>query len=320
MSEYPNNGYVDLEYIYNINYVIGGVLLATSVLLIFIQISIFIILWKNPEMLKNMHYRLMRHLCFTQLIQQICHFVSSIYSIFLIRPIEIIGNIIASMLQTFYLSSITILFVLSLNRFDIIFNRIIFQSLNREKFFYYYIIINYIWNVPLFAFFMVPNFELYFSLYDYGWKFNRTTPNWKIALTVENRYVITLLSLSFIIYVIIIGRIVKIRSYASRNINISFSEIILFIQGVLTFLFIVFIEACWSFLSKYLPQSKYTFTVLNYLYLLSTGTHSILNIIFVKELRLGFRKLLCLRKRGANNSKMKSLKLTAVKIKHNYNH
>ncbi|CEF64888.1 Hypothetical protein SRAE_1000314100 [Strongyloides ratti] len=314
MAPYSTTDDYCIEYIKNINYIIGGITLITSIALMFLQSLIFIILKKNSSIAKSISFRLMKHLGYTEIVQQICHLISSFYALFYFYPDNIFGTFIASLLQTTYLSSIIFLLILTLNRLDVFFNRKILCSLNREKFINYSVIINYLWSVVLLIFFMVPDFQLHYSLYDFGWQFVAKSPNWTIAKMFENRYVIIILCFCFILYVVIIGKILQLKSYTSKGTTISFSEISLFLQGIISFLFIVFLESCWSFLYLYLPQTKYSFTIINYLYLFSSGTNAIVSLIFIKEIRLGLKDLIFPRKNKINGE-IRTIKITSPKSK-----
>uniref|UniRef100_A0A0N4ZX90 G_PROTEIN_RECEP_F1_2 domain-containing protein n=1 Tax=Parastrongyloides trichosuri TaxID=131310 RepID=A0A0N4ZX90_PARTI len=317
MSPYNTKDRIDLEYISYINYIIGGIQMITVIFIMFIQILIFILFYKNSEMTKSMPFKLMRHLGITEIIQQVGHLISSFYSLFYDTPQNIFGTFIASILQTGYVCSIVFLFLLTLNRFDVIFNRTFLSSINRDKFFNVMIIINYLWGIILVIFFMLKEFRLYYSLYDYAWQYEAVDPSWKIAQTFENRFVISVLLICFIFYIIIIGKIMYLRSYSSSGSLFSFTDLNLLLQGVLNFLVLVFLELCWAILYKVLPSSKYTYTVINYVYILSSGINSILGIIFIRDIRIGIINMLCIGKNGRSTAEVKTIKIVTNKTQVN---
>uniref|UniRef100_A0AAF5CXD2 7TM GPCR serpentine receptor class x (Srx) domain-containing protein n=1 Tax=Strongyloides stercoralis TaxID=6248 RepID=A0AAF5CXD2_STRER len=139
-----NNTYFDNYYDYDDYYDYNGILasrnkfklfigscyICYTLILIILQIILFIIFLKKKVMLSNMPYRIMLHLGIYSFSQQICHFISGVYLIFNIKLQTWYGFAVGSVSESSYITSVAFVFILTVNRLDVMFNQQLFPTLS----------------------------------------------------------------------------------------------------------------------------------------------------------------------------------------------
>uniref|UniRef100_A0A0K0E7S0 G-protein coupled receptors family 1 profile domain-containing protein n=1 Tax=Strongyloides stercoralis TaxID=6248 RepID=A0A0K0E7S0_STRER len=271
INENNNNVYIGLSYV-----------VITSIFM-FTQIMTFIAFYKNRSVLMiNMPYIIISHLGLVDFIQQICHFISGFYVIFYYFPDSILSYGIAALLQCSYMTSVSFILLLSLNRLDVFFDFKIIPVFNKKKAFFFGIIICYIWAIALFIFYMFPSNRLEFISINYSWNY---VGNKTLGFQLENKSVIIMLVISFICYLCVIGKIMHMRGLTSGGLVVTLSDIKILLQAMLNFFSITFLEVSWSNISGIITQAGISLMPISYLFIIISGGNTMMNILFIREVR-----------------------------------
>uniref|UniRef100_A0A0N4ZY45 7TM_GPCR_Srx domain-containing protein n=1 Tax=Parastrongyloides trichosuri TaxID=131310 RepID=A0A0N4ZY45_PARTI len=248
----------------------------------FFQIITFYAFYKNRETMTSTPYRVMTHLGIFDLLQQSCHFLSGFFTVFKYEPLKIFNHIISSILQSSYMTSVAMLLLLALNRFDVFYDLKFIPVFNKRKAFLLGIIICYIWFGGLFIFYMFPENQLEYVLINYSWNYVGVS---NLGFQLENKSVLIMLVISFISYISIIGKIMKMRCLTSNKTFITITDIKLLFQAILNFVTVLLLELCWSILSGIVYDPNVAIITISYLFILVSGNNTLLNILLIKEVK-----------------------------------
>uniref|UniRef100_A0A0N4ZI79 7TM_GPCR_Srx domain-containing protein n=1 Tax=Parastrongyloides trichosuri TaxID=131310 RepID=A0A0N4ZI79_PARTI len=248
--------------------------------------------------------------------QQIIHGYSGFYSIFNFTSGETIDKILGGLLQSGYMFSMPLSTILALNRLDVLTRQKYFKSIDRIYIFWSLLGITLLYGIIIFALLNTPYIGLYYGLQDVSWHYLRTEYR-LLAKEIEYYTCIIFVLLTFIIYIIIIGFIMKNRlendeskkstviQVSSNPVKISLEqkksfarkaltfastkkkifekrEQSLLIQCVLNFIYIAILEICWYFGDYFLPVTRWRAIGLNYVWICNTGISSLLYLIVLK--------------------------------------
>ncbi|CEF64547.1 Hypothetical protein SRAE_1000280100 [Strongyloides ratti] len=271
INEDNNNIYIGLSYV------------IITLIFMFIQIMTFVAFYRNRNSLMvNMPYIIMSNLGFVDFIQQICHFISGFYVIFYYFPTNILSYGIASILQCSYMTSVSFILLLSINRLDVFFDFKIIPVFNKKKTFIIGICICYTWGIALLIFYMFPSNRLEFVPINYSWNY---VGNITLGFQLENKSVLIMLIISFICYLCIIGKIIYMRGLTSARLVITLSDMKILFQAMLNFCSITLLEICWANISGIITNAGMSLMAISYLFIFISGGNTILNVLFIKEVR-----------------------------------
>uniref|UniRef100_A0A0K0FHI0 7TM_GPCR_Srx domain-containing protein n=1 Tax=Strongyloides venezuelensis TaxID=75913 RepID=A0A0K0FHI0_STRVS len=232
-----------------------------------------------------MPYRIMIHLGVYSLFQQICHFLSGNFLIFDLKLQIWYGYAIGSLSESSYIASVTFVFLLTINRFDVMFNEQILPFINRKLFFNSLIIICHSFFILLFIFFLLPDFRVYYSPGCFCWKFEKPDNKHYIAFQLQNKTVVTLLTLSLILYLIIFIKVIMMRCSKSNQKQRVFSDIRILLQALFNYVTIVFLEICLLFSNEFFWEFDNGYSIIDLINVIICGNNTILTYIMSSDIR-----------------------------------
>uniref|UniRef100_A0A0K0E7L6 7TM GPCR serpentine receptor class x (Srx) domain-containing protein n=1 Tax=Strongyloides stercoralis TaxID=6248 RepID=A0A0K0E7L6_STRER len=324
-----NNTYFDNYYDYDDYYDYNGILasrnkfklfigscyICYTLILIILQIILFIIFLKKKVMLSNMPYRIMLHLGIYSFSQQICHFISGVYLIFNIKLQTWYGFAVGSVSESSYITSVAFVFILTVNRLDVMFNQQLFPTLSRKIFFTTLIIICHCFFLLLFVFFQLPHFRVFFNPECFCWKFEKSDKKNYIAFQVQNKTVVILLTLSLILYIIIFLKVITMRWQKSSDKQIQLSDMKILFQALFNYVTIVFLETCLLFSNELTWELDNGYSFIDLINVIICGNNTILTYIMSSDIRNEVFKTIW--QRHKNNNKVISLRSFSRKFNRN---
>uniref|UniRef100_A0A0N4Z0D1 7TM_GPCR_Srx domain-containing protein n=1 Tax=Parastrongyloides trichosuri TaxID=131310 RepID=A0A0N4Z0D1_PARTI len=283
---------------------IGIIYMAYCFTLMLLQTLIFLTFYKNRKTFqKNMPFKIIFNLGIYSFLQQLSHFISGIFLILNLSPQLWYGYMLSSLLQSSYITSIAFVLLLTINRFDVFFNIRLFKPTCRLKFFNTSIISCHILFGLLYIFYLLPSFRIYFSSEAFCWQFEGEGIEVSIAFEVQNRTVISLLTISVLFYIITFIKIIHMRYVSSKNgkANIKFSDFKILLQALFNFISIVLLELCWDLFASVIFVLNNGYSISDLIYVLISGNNTILTFVMSSDIRIKAFRLLCKKKDNYNN-------------------
>ncbi|CEF64545.1 7TM GPCR, serpentine receptor class x (Srx) family-containing protein [Strongyloides ratti] len=217
-------------------------------------------------------------------IQQINHFISSIYTISFSLPPEIILRFFGSTLQCGYLTSVLCAFILTLNRFDAIYRNQFFPTIDREKVFNYFIYFCYFYAFIILCVYNIPDFGYYFYLQTLSFQYSVDQNRWRYIWEYENKSTFSILIFCLFIYLNIFFKILLLRTNAPGK-HYKCSDIKLLVPALFEIILTLILEILWEYWLEPNSESRYKFVILNFLYILVSGTNTITSFLILKEVQ-----------------------------------
>uniref|UniRef100_A0A0N5BLN9 7TM_GPCR_Srx domain-containing protein n=1 Tax=Strongyloides papillosus TaxID=174720 RepID=A0A0N5BLN9_STREA len=212
------------------------------------------------------------------------HFVSSIYTIFYVLPPKIILRIFGSFLQCGYLTSVICALLLTLNRFDSIYHHKYFKFIDRDKFFKYGIFFCYLYGIVVLCIYNVPDFGYYFYLQTLSFQYDTDQDRWRYIWEYENKSAFVILTFCLFIYINIFLKVLFLRKQSLTE-SYKFSDIKLLIPPLFEILLTLSLETLWEYWLEPNSTSTYKFVILNYLFIIVSGTNTISSVLVIKEVQ-----------------------------------
>uniref|UniRef100_A0A0K0E5J8 G-protein coupled receptors family 1 profile domain-containing protein n=1 Tax=Strongyloides stercoralis TaxID=6248 RepID=A0A0K0E5J8_STRER len=234
---------------------------------------------------RKMPFEIMRHQSQLVLILQFCHFITSIITIFDLEEIFILYLIIGSLLEFSYVGYVAFVFLLTLCRFDIMYNNCILSLISRKKIFSVGIILCYLLGFVFFIFYMIPKYRLVYNDKFFGWTFQRQIKIVRIAANIKGNIMLLLLLFCLLLHTLIIFKVIYTRcnNINKRRKKISVEDLKLLAHIVLCFLTIGFLELCWLKVFPFFYLTKTGIILSQLLFNAVTGINTIFTLIFVKD-------------------------------------
>uniref|UniRef100_A0A0N4ZA16 7TM_GPCR_Srx domain-containing protein n=1 Tax=Parastrongyloides trichosuri TaxID=131310 RepID=A0A0N4ZA16_PARTI len=245
---------------------------------------------------------------------QICHFVTAIRVIIAVPDADLSELLVGAFLNALYISNIAFIFLLTLNRCDIMFGNKIMPRINRLKFYNYGLIACYIYTIILFLFYSYPDFNTGFSAEYYEWVFINNK-DWRvdIALGVQSYSVWTFLSLSTFLYMAMFLKLLQLRGHTTRKSVISFNDFKLVIHALLCFASVALLEFFWSGILMNIYRNEITALIPEILFICVSGCNTIATFLFVREIRRDVIAFVCCHS-GKNFQLKEAIKTRVTRI------
>uniref|UniRef100_A0A0N4ZA15 7TM_GPCR_Srx domain-containing protein n=1 Tax=Parastrongyloides trichosuri TaxID=131310 RepID=A0A0N4ZA15_PARTI len=229
----------------------------------------------------NMPFTIMKHQGFTSFIQQICHFITSILTIVLGDFDSFTESYIGALLLSSYSTNVVFVFLLTLNRVDIMYQKIYFIDISRETFFKSGIFICYIIMGIFLILFLLPPFRLIYNPTILEWVFFAPSNSTVIASIVQSRIIWVLLFFTLILNLLIFFKIISLRRLSIRRSYFAFEDFKLILHVILCYASIVFLELCWNGLVGNIYKSTVGALIPQIIFIITSGANAIFTLCFV---------------------------------------
>uniref|UniRef100_A0A0N5C6I6 7TM_GPCR_Srx domain-containing protein n=1 Tax=Strongyloides papillosus TaxID=174720 RepID=A0A0N5C6I6_STREA len=263
---------------------IGIIHLTLSVISFILQLLIFTSFYNKKELFKSTCFSIIFHHGVLSFIQQICHIITAILTILIVENIKTLFVVIGSLLNSTYMGSVLFIFLLTLNRLDIIYSITVFQEEQKRKFYFFSIIFLYIWVIGLVIFYIQPKYGVTFNFYEFQWVYINPEDG-GLGFQLENKTILIFLGLSFILQVFIIGKIFLLRFYARKRVIFAAENFRIVIHVILCFVTTLILELIWDRVFFDFPLIGYGLIIPQMLYIFSSVSNSIFVLFFVREIR-----------------------------------
>uniref|UniRef100_A0A0K0EBI9 7TM_GPCR_Srx domain-containing protein n=1 Tax=Strongyloides stercoralis TaxID=6248 RepID=A0A0K0EBI9_STRER len=280
--------------------IFGYLYVFTSLFYMIISVlNIYILLNKIELLKKNFAYILITLVCMSNLIQLISHFCSGFYVIFLYSPTLRIDIIQGSILNFGYDMTCILNLALSSNRLFVFFK---FYGLWKLFIKTIAILIITILSLASIAYLILSNFDFFritFNEHNAVWDYYTASENFYRFNGLESRLMVFTNLCSAVVSMLIILQIIIQKLSFSKEFSggkIKFYDLALFIQAIINFICIGFVQVFWQYGSVWFPDSTYLYTYLNYLWLHVGGKDSLSSLLLLSEIRVPVLILLRLRK------------------------
>uniref|UniRef100_A0A0K0G3Y2 7TM_GPCR_Srx domain-containing protein n=1 Tax=Strongyloides venezuelensis TaxID=75913 RepID=A0A0K0G3Y2_STRVS len=285
------------EYVYNhtcqfiykseslTNVQIGVIHLIISLFLLALQ---FLTGWSFHKMNKsknNNTFRIMQHQGYLATISLLSHLSTSIITILDIQHNVYFETIVGACLQCSYFGCVTLIVLVTFNRFDVMYNFDYFSKIPRDKLFICGIIICYLISLPFGIFYSIPRYRLVYCFTIYEWYCQGLNPVSYVTCDIQNKMVLVMLSIAFILHVLIFLKIICLRCYTSKKNLLTLQDMKFLIYAVLCFATVAMLELMWNEVLSFVYSSDIGSMFPPTLYIIVSGSNAIFTICFVNEIR-----------------------------------
>uniref|UniRef100_A0A0N4ZZA5 7TM_GPCR_Srx domain-containing protein n=1 Tax=Parastrongyloides trichosuri TaxID=131310 RepID=A0A0N4ZZA5_PARTI len=260
---------------------IGIIHLSLSIIFFIIQLLFFYSI-RKISIKDNIPFKIIFHHGILSFVQQLCHIITSILTIEKSHINLFLIALLGSFLHSFYIGGVILIFILTVNRFDIIYDTKYFPTISRKKIFKISIIITYISMMGFFIFFMIPQYRLIFNLKRYEWTFVNITDENREVILIESKIVFIFLILSFIFQVLIFTKVISLRCKTSGKVFYFNKDFKLILYSVLCFATTAFVEICWSGLFLKIYETWYGGMLPQILFIIVSGANTTFSFFCVK--------------------------------------
>uniref|UniRef100_A0A0K0FC60 7TM_GPCR_Srx domain-containing protein n=1 Tax=Strongyloides venezuelensis TaxID=75913 RepID=A0A0K0FC60_STRVS len=265
---------------------IGLIHFSLTIFFITTQILMFISFHKIPkERYHNTPLPLMRHHGIVSFIQQLCHLITSIRTIFFMKWTSIIVEIIGAIFESSFLCGVSLILVLSLNRCDLMYNYKFFPSISRKKFYLIATILCYVYFCLMMIFFLLPNNRLTFDLYFFEWDFVGDQCSAYYGFLIKKWAVYIPLIVSFILYVLTFYKIIYLRSLKQKSTYLYPEDIKIVINVVISYVLIIGVELFWNAQFFNIYATQVGALIPQILYIIISGANTTFTLFTVRDIR-----------------------------------
>uniref|UniRef100_A0A0N5CBJ7 Serpentine receptor class gamma n=1 Tax=Strongyloides papillosus TaxID=174720 RepID=A0A0N5CBJ7_STREA len=276
-----------------INYIfVGWSYIIISFIAIVLQILTFIAFFDSRIYYKSVAFKIIFSIGFTSIFQQIAHFISGFYIIYRCDNDNLFGNIVGSLLQSSYMTSIALNTLLSINRFDVLYSGEVLPTFNRKLFYKICYVIIYFYFMANVIFCNIKKFRLIFNINEYTWMFVKSDEGRSWGNVIESYCNYTLLTVSSILFAASIRKIIYLRSLTSIGNKVKYYDIKVFLHAIFNYLFVLVLEICWGNWGNLFYLHVLFVIMINYLYIFVCCSNTIFGVILIIEIRKGIKKLL----------------------------
>uniref|UniRef100_A0A0K0FC62 7TM_GPCR_Srx domain-containing protein n=1 Tax=Strongyloides venezuelensis TaxID=75913 RepID=A0A0K0FC62_STRVS len=245
------------------------------------------------EKYHNTPLPLMRHHGVASFIQQLCHLVTSIRTIFFMRWRPIIVEIIGAILESSFLCGVAFILVLSLNRCDLMYNYKFFPSMPRKKFYSIATILCYAYFCLMMIFFLLPNYRLTFDLYFFEWDFAGDMCSAYYGFLVKKWAVYIPLIASFILYVLTFYKIIYLRSLKQKSTYLYPEDIKIIINVIISYVFTIAVELFWNGELFNIYETQVGALIPHIMYIIISGANTTFTLFTVRDIRKSVSGMCC---------------------------
>ncbi|CEF70513.1 7TM GPCR, serpentine receptor class x (Srx) family-containing protein [Strongyloides ratti] len=251
---------------------------------------IIFVLLRNKKLLKqNYAYLLIALIAIANFLQLISHFISGFYIVFFYTPVLHFDMFQGSLLNFGYDITCVLNLTLSFNRLFLFFN---FKKIWYSIFKKLSIFIVVTLFLASFFYLVISNFEFFkitFNVSTGVWDYYTASENFYRFNGLESKLMVFTNVFSVINLMLIAIKIIIQKLSVAKNTKagkIKFYDISLFLQAIVNFVCIAFVQIFWQYGAIWFPNSRYLYTYLNYLWLNVGGKDSITNIVLLSEIRV----------------------------------
>ncbi|CEF69591.1 Hypothetical protein SRAE_2000423900 [Strongyloides ratti] len=267
--------------------VCGWITVISCAIFIVIELMNLVILCRKKKLLKsNVVYLIITVLGFLDFGQQVIHLFSGIWCVTYWVPPFRLNMFLGSFVDFLYNLSIINGLILSINRFFIFFKFSNTMKKIIQGIFGVFIIGFCILIILFFILHQFYYLRVYYEIDLATWNFVSTEENNYAHNYFENRLMTSINLASLFIF-----SLAMLKLFLQKCFNPSFSrnvqkyEYYIFIKAGLNFFCIFATQFLWEFGPYFWPEYKYLYTILNTLWVLTTGRDCCMNIIFLSEVR-----------------------------------
>uniref|UniRef100_A0A0N4Z412 7TM_GPCR_Srx domain-containing protein n=1 Tax=Parastrongyloides trichosuri TaxID=131310 RepID=A0A0N4Z412_PARTI len=253
---------------------------------ILLQAFNFYVYYKNRNILTSLVYSIIKHLGIISFIQQVSQIQTGIIALFAIDSRNTIVRLTGAQVLSSYTISTMFHFLLTLNRCDVFYNQVFFPKINRNVFFKLIIILFYFLFAIQTAFYVTPEYRVSFFNAEYFWFSYGTSKYAYLSDYIQPFISVFMLSLSTILYLLIIGRIYYIKNFrVSSREKVSFQDIKLLIQGGCSYICMVILEVLWvAVLFTHNPSIILTLFA-NFFLVVNCGCNTLLSLFLIDDIK-----------------------------------
>ncbi|CEF65774.1 Hypothetical protein SRAE_2000045000 [Strongyloides ratti] len=308
--------------------VFGFLSIGTSLVMIFVQIFMLIALFKDTKLIKNNYvYLIIGSIGFVELIQQIIMLIGGIYFVVFVKPSFIIERILGAIMGSCYLFIAVLQLYLSLTRVNIFFR---FSSakdkINKDILIKSILILSTIY-ICFLIFYSSNTFRIDINLNECGWIFRDDEENYRRYSHIDSIVYLLLNLLTLVAFIAVIVKIniskSKTTTYNDKKIwETRLLELRLSFQAITHFVYTAILHFFFVLTKTSYPTYTNFLRILNLIWTLSVGCNTILNLIFVRNIRnLFLKSTFCLKNnkkksRKVKNVVMKNFKIARINICH----
>uniref|UniRef100_A0A0K0EMG4 7TM_GPCR_Srx domain-containing protein n=1 Tax=Strongyloides stercoralis TaxID=6248 RepID=A0A0K0EMG4_STRER len=289
----------------------------TNLFSIIVQLLTFYLILKKRQLLKNTSHKLQISIGICLLIQEIAYITGSLAGIFNFRIHIIPDVILGALLEGALFTIISLIFLLTLNAFDVFYKKKFFINICRKKFFKYGNIICFIWGGIITIFYTLPKFSLRYSLYYLGYEFQKDNDSNNFGIEFESKFIITFLSFSFLIYISIIIKICKMRRWNKKSKKATFiwSDVKFIVYTLFNFFFYILCEFLWQSGQYFLPDSRYTGISINTFFRMNSCINILIITFMIVDIKKEITSLLF--RNNENKTTLLSIKKKTIVVSNN---
>uniref|UniRef100_A0A0N5BGH1 Guanylate cyclase n=1 Tax=Strongyloides papillosus TaxID=174720 RepID=A0A0N5BGH1_STREA len=262
---------------------IGIIHFLLSLISIILQLLVFSSFYYKRDLFRNTCFLIMFHHGILSFIQQLCHLITSIITIFGIENIELLITIIGSLINSTYIGSILFIFLITLNRFNLFYNMNFLFKGEERKFYLFGIVICYIWVVGLFVFYLYPDFRIRFDSNIYQWHYVHPLKG-ILGFHLESKTIYTFLGISFVLHIFLVIKIFYLRCKTSKSKILVAGNLKLLIHAFLCFATTTVLELIWDGLLFDISWHNTWIIVPHILHIFNSVSNSIFILFFVSEI------------------------------------
>uniref|UniRef100_A0A0K0F4C5 7TM_GPCR_Srx domain-containing protein n=1 Tax=Strongyloides venezuelensis TaxID=75913 RepID=A0A0K0F4C5_STRVS len=279
-------------------YICSVFFLVSSVSILFDGLILYVF-FRKRKLLVNVAYKIQLSISVVIFIQQIIFWVTSIFGFTSNLLPNVLDTILGAIVQGIFLTLVSFIFLLTFNAFDIFYKQKVLPNINRNKFFTYGLYLCYAWGVFMTIFYMFPDFSFTYSLVSLGFEYSEDFEKAFVAFEIENKFVIVFLTISFVIYIFIIIKVIRMRKMSNKSTNATFrwSDVKFIVQGLSNFVCYLFIELLWEY-DTMLTDSRYSSIIINFFFLCNSSINILLTILMISEIRREIIYLLSSKKKN----------------------
>uniref|UniRef100_A0A0K0FTX7 7TM_GPCR_Srx domain-containing protein n=1 Tax=Strongyloides venezuelensis TaxID=75913 RepID=A0A0K0FTX7_STRVS len=284
----------------------GFIILISCAIFVVIELLNLIILCRKRSLLKkNFVYLIITVVGFLDFGQQIIHLLSGIWSVFYLNPPFGLNMFLGALVDFLYNLSIVSGLVLSINRFYIFYN--LSDTLTKiTKFVFGILLVFFV--VTIIVFFILHQFyylRVYYDIDVASWNFVSTEENNYAHYYFENRLMTAINLLSLLVFSIAMFKLFFQKCLnSSVSMTIQKYDYFIFIKVILNFFCIFTTQFLWECGVYFWPDYDYLYTILNTLWVLTTGRDCCLNIICLSEIRNDIVKMFSRKKSNLGSRKL----------------
>ncbi|CEF64975.1 7TM GPCR, serpentine receptor class x (Srx) family-containing protein [Strongyloides ratti] len=250
-----------------------------------LQLLVFLSFFNNKELFTKTSFIIIFNHGILSFIQQICHVITAILTIFFIKKISRLLSIIGSLLTASYIGSIIFIFLLTLNRFDILYDIQLINFERKEIIYIIFIIICYLCTITLFIVYIVfPEFMLVFNYNLFEWQYENRLES-RTVYQFEKYSILSLLGVSLILQILIFFKVIFLRCSTNRKIVFVADDLKIILHAFLCFVTALILELIRDGIFFYIYWSGNQIIIPHILRIFCSVSNSFFVLCFVKEIR-----------------------------------